>query len=148
MKKPAYSAALDRVLFRASRLARELGGAQTGTEHLLLALSQERISQTGRILCYQGAEGRLLRCMLLTRQEPEPAGRQGLSAAAARALDGAQHEADRLARPSACRSICCFPSCATTPMRRRACFRSLASTATAYFRKHMTACASYIRRRT
>ena len=31
MKKPAYSAALDRVLFRASRLARELGGAQTGT---------------------------------------------------------------------------------------------------------------------
>ena len=70
MKKPAYSAALDRVLFRASRLARELGGAQTGTEHLLLALSQERISQTGRILCYQGAEGRLLRCMLLTRQEP------------------------------------------------------------------------------
>ena len=96
MKKPAYSAALDRVLFRASRLARELGGAQTGTEHLLLALSQERISQTGRILCYQGAEGRLLRCMLLTRQEPEPAGRQGLSAAAARALDGAQHEADRL----------------------------------------------------
>lgn len=50
MKKPAYSAALDRVLFRASRLARELGGAQTGTEHLLLALSQERISQTGRIL--------------------------------------------------------------------------------------------------
>ena len=99
MKKPAYSAALDRVLFRASRLARELGGAQTGTEHLLLALSQERISQTGRILCYQGAEGRLLRCMLLTRQEPEPAGRQGLSAAAARALDGARHEADRLGAP-------------------------------------------------
>ena len=99
MKKPAYSAALDRVLFRASRLARELGGAQTGTEHLLLALSQERISQTGRILCYQGAEGRLLRCMLLTRQEPEPAGQQGLSAAAARALDGAQHEADRLGAP-------------------------------------------------
>ena len=99
MKKPAYSAALDRVLFRASRLARELGGAQTGTEHLLRALSQERISQTGRILCYQGAEGRLLRCMLLTRQEPEPAGQQGLSAAAARALDGAQHEADRLGAP-------------------------------------------------
>ena len=99
MKKPAYSTALDRVLFRASRLARELGGAQTGTEHLLLALSQERISQTGRILCYQGAEGRLLRCMLLTRQEPEPAGRQGLSAAAARALDGARHEADRLGAP-------------------------------------------------
>ena len=80
MKKPAYSAALDRVLFRASRLARELGGAQTGTEHLLLALSQERISQTGRILCYQGAEGRLLRCMLLTkREQPEPSGRQGFS---------------------------------------------------------------------
>ena len=75
MKKPAYSAALD----RASRLARELGGAQTGTEHLLLALSQERISQTGRILCYQGAEGRLLRCMLLTRQSM-PASARGLRA--------------------------------------------------------------------
>mgnify|MGYP002954322166 FL=1 len=37
--------------------------------------------------------------MLLTRQEPEPAGQQGLSAAAARALDGAQHEADRLGAP-------------------------------------------------
>ncbi|MFR6376209.1 MAG: Clp protease N-terminal domain-containing protein [Oscillospiraceae bacterium] len=57
MKKPAYSAALDRVLFRASRLARELGGAQTGTEHLLLALSQERISQTGRILMLSGSRG-------------------------------------------------------------------------------------------
>lgn len=100
MKKPAYSAALDRVLFRASRLARELGGAQTGTEHLLLALSQERISQTGRILCYQGAEGRLLRCMLLTkREQPEPSGRQGFSGAAARALDGARHEALRLGAP-------------------------------------------------
>ena len=143
MKKPAYSAALDRVLFRASRLARELGGAQTGTEHLLLALSQERISQTGRILCYQGAEGRLLRCMLLTRQEPEPAGRQGLSAAAARALDGAQHEADRLGAP-----LCLPEHLLLSLMRRRECFRSLASTATAYFRKHMTACASYIRRRT
>ena len=44
-----------------------LGHSYVGTEHLLLALSQERISQTGRILCYQGAEGRLLRCMLLTR---------------------------------------------------------------------------------
>ena len=97
MKKPAYSAALDRVLFRAARLARELGGAQTGTEHLLLALSQERLSQTGRILCYQGAEGRLLRCMLLTKQErPEPSGRQGFSAAAAKALDGARREAVRL----------------------------------------------------
>ena len=37
--------------------------------------------------------------MLLTRQEPEPAGRQGLSAAAAKALDGAQHEANRLGAP-------------------------------------------------
>ena len=49
MKKPAYSAALDRVLFRASRLARELGGAQTGTEHLLLALAQEKISSAGKM---------------------------------------------------------------------------------------------------
>lgn len=57
MKKPAYSAALDRVLFRASRLARELGGAQTGTEHLLLALSQERISQTGRHFMLSGSRG-------------------------------------------------------------------------------------------
>ena len=99
MRKPGYSAALSCVLVRAESAARELGSGVTGTEHLLLALSQERISQTGRILCYQGAEGRLLRCMLLTRQEPEPAGRQGLSAAAARALDGARHEADRLGAP-------------------------------------------------
>ena len=137
MKKPAYSAALDRVLFRASRLARELGGAQTGTEHLLLALSQERISQTGRILCYQGAEGRLLRCMLLTKRE-QPQGRSTVL--------GTKH--CDLARPSASRSICCFLSCVTTPMQRRRCFRNLALTATVYFQKHMTACAPYIRRRT
>ena len=88
---------LDRVLCRASRLARELGSPRTGTEHLLLALSQERRTAAGRILCYQGAEDRLLRCMLLTRQEkPELAGRQGLSAAAARALNGAQREARHL----------------------------------------------------
>ena len=97
MKKPAYSAMLDRVLCRAARLACELGSPQTGTEHLLLALSQERLSPAGRILCYQGAEGRLLRCMLLTKQErPEPSGTQGLSAAASKALRGAQHEAMRL----------------------------------------------------
>jgi len=175
VKKPAYSAALDRVLFRASRLARELGGAQTGTEHLLLALSQERISQTGRILCYQGAEGRLLRCMLLTQPRPaRRSGRPGLSGAASRALDAARRSGNSrnrpggrgfpalpqgrstvlgtkhcdLARPSASRSICCFLSCVTTPMQRRRCFRNLALTATVYFQKHMTACAPYIRRRT
>ena len=98
--KEGYSPRAARILEEAHRQAARFGQKQTGTEHLLLALSQERISQTGRILCYQGAEGRLLRCMLLTkREQPEPSGRQGLSAAAARALDGAQHEADRLGAP-------------------------------------------------
>ena len=55
MKKPAYSAALDRVLFRASRLARELGGAQTGTEHLLLALIKEAENVAVRLLNTLGA---------------------------------------------------------------------------------------------
>ena len=55
MKKPAYSAALDRVLFRASRLARELGGAQTGTEHLLLALIKEGENVAVRLLNTLGA---------------------------------------------------------------------------------------------
>ena len=97
MKRPACSAALTRVLDGAERLAGELGRACAGTEHLLLALAQEQLSPAGRILDDQGAQCRLLRCMLLTKQErPEPSGRQGFSTAAAKALDGARHEAGRL----------------------------------------------------
>ena len=88
MRKPGYSAALSCVLVRAESAARELGSGVTGTEHLLLALAQEKISSVGKILICQGAEGRLLRCMLLTQPRPaRRSGRPGLSGAAARALD-------------------------------------------------------------
>ena len=70
MRKPGYSAALSCVLVRAESAARELGSGVTGTEHLLLALAQEKISSVGKILICQGAEGRLLRCMLLTQPRP------------------------------------------------------------------------------
>ena len=80
MRKPGYSAALSCVLVRAESAARELGSGVTGTEHLLLALAQEKISSAGKILICQGAEGRLLRCMLLTQprpaQRPTPSGAQ------------------------------------------------------------------------
>ena len=47
MRKPGYSAALSCVLVRAESAARELGSGVTGTEHLLLALAQEKISSAG-----------------------------------------------------------------------------------------------------
>ena len=47
MRKPGYSAALSCVLVRAESAARELGSGVTGTEHLLLALAQEKISSVG-----------------------------------------------------------------------------------------------------
>ena len=50
MRKPGYSAALSCVLVRAESAARELGSGVTGTEHLLLALAQEKISSAGKIL--------------------------------------------------------------------------------------------------
>ena len=97
MRKPGYSAALSCVLVRAESAARELGSGVTGTEHLLLALAQEKISSAGKILICQGAEGRLLRCMLLTQPRPaRRSGRPGLSGAASRALDAARREAARL----------------------------------------------------
>ncbi len=97
MRKPGYSAALSCVLVRAESAARELGSGVTGTEHLLLALAQEKISSAGKILICQGAEGRLLRCMLLTQPRPaQRSGRPGLSGAASRALDAARREAARL----------------------------------------------------
>ena len=97
MRKPGYSAALSCVLVRAESAARELGSGVTGTEHLLLALAQEKISSVGKILICQGAEGRLLRCMLLTQPRPaRRSGRPGLSGAASRALDAARREAARL----------------------------------------------------
>ena len=93
MRKPGYSAALSCVLVRAESAARELGSGVTGTEHLLLALAQEKISSAGKILICQGAEGRLLRCMLLTQPRPaRRSGRPGLSGAASRALDAARRE--------------------------------------------------------
>ena len=102
MAKPVYSAAMTRVLARAQQAADELGGGVTGTQHLLLALGQEQATAAGRILCESGAEGRLLRCMLL----PEAKKAQMLpqrvrySAAARRVLLGARREARRLGMAS------------------------------------------------
>ena len=95
MRKPGYSAALSCVLVRAESAARELGSGVTGTEHLLLALAQEKISSAGKILICQGAEGRLLRCMLLTQPRP-----------ARSTPPGARPRAS--AQLCANRSICCW----------------------------------------
>ena len=106
MRKPGYSAALSCVLVRAESAARELGSGVTGTEHLLLALAQEKISSAGKILICQGAEGRLLRCMLLTQPRPaRRSGRPGLSGAASRALDARPRASAQLCVN---RSICCW----------------------------------------
>ena len=101
MKRPACSAALTRVLDGAAQLSRELGSVRAGTEHLLLALAQEQLSPAGRILDDQGAQCRLLRCMLLTEhaQRPPKAGRQWFSASARRAIVCAYREARRLGAP-------------------------------------------------
>ena len=100
MKRPACSAALTRVLDGAAQLSRELGGTRAGTEHLLLALAQEQLSPAGRILDDQGAQCRLLRCMLLTKraEKPDKAGRQRFSASARQAI--------ACARRCVSRSIC------------------------------------------
>ena len=99
MKKPAYSAALDRVLFRAARLARELGGAQTGTEHLLLAILQRRELACCRILARGGWDAPALRGLLAAgtgcgcARLPMP---QGLTDDARQVLRQARADANRL----------------------------------------------------
>ena len=112
MKRPAGSAALARVLDGAAQLSRELGSVRAGTEHLLLALAQEQLSPAGRILDDQGAQCRLLRCMLLTEhaQRPPKAGRQWFSASARRAIVCAYREARRLSTCMSCPSSASRPT--------------------------------------
>ena len=94
MKKPPFSEELTQIVLRAQTLSGELGGRAVGTEHLLLALAQAHLQPAGRILRHAGAEGRLLRCMLLTGAAHTPQERKmNRTARARRALSCAQKEA-------------------------------------------------------
>ena len=99
MKKRELSGALRRIVVLAGRIARELGHSYVGTEHLLLALSEEAGS-AGRVLRALGLEDVCLRPMVLvgaglgSRTLFLP---QGLTPRARRALRQAGVEAGRLA---------------------------------------------------
>ena len=98
MKKQELSGRLRSLIVQAGRFARELGHSYVGTEHLLLALSQEAGS-AGRILRAAGLEERCLRSMILagaglgSRTLFLP---QGLTPRARRAVHQAGVEATRL----------------------------------------------------
>ena len=64
MKKQELSGRLRGLIVQAGRFARELGHSYVGTEHLLLALSQDAGS-AGRVLRAAGLEEPCLRSMVL-----------------------------------------------------------------------------------
>ena len=98
MKKQELSGRLRGLIVQAGRFARELGHSYVGTEHLLLALSQEAGS-AGRVLRAAGLEEPCLRSMVLagaglgSRTLFLP---QGLTPRARRAVHPAGVEASRL----------------------------------------------------
>ena len=98
MKKQELSGRLRGLIVQAGRFARELGHSYVGTEHLLLALSQEA-GHAGRILRAAGLEEPCLRSMVLavaglgSRTLFLP---QGLTPRARRAVHQAGVEASRL----------------------------------------------------
>ena len=98
MKKQELSGRLRGLIVQAGRYARELGHSYVGTEHLLLALSQEAGS-AGRVLRAAGLEEPCLRSMVLagaglgSRTLFLP---QGLTPRARRAVHQAGVEASRL----------------------------------------------------
>ena len=98
MKKQELSGRLRGLIVQAGRFARELGHSYVGTEHLLLALSQEAGS-AGRVLRAAGLEEPCLRSMVLagaglgSRTLFLP---QGLTPRARRAVHQAGMEASRL----------------------------------------------------
>ena len=98
MKKQELSGRLRGLIVQAGRFARELGHSYVGTEHLLLALSQEAGS-AGRVLRAAGLEEPCLRSMVLagaglgSRTLFLP---QGLTPRARRAVHQAGVEASRL----------------------------------------------------
>ena len=98
LKKQELSGRLRGLIVQAGRFARELGHSYVGTEHLLLALSQEAGS-AGRVLRAAGLEEPCLRSMVLagaglgSRTLFLP---QGLKPRARRAVHQAGVEASRL----------------------------------------------------
>ena len=98
LKKQELSGRLRSLIVQAGRFARELGHSYVGTEHLLLALSQETGS-AGRVLRAAGLEEPCLRSMVLagaglgSRTLFLP---QGLTPRARRAVHQAGVEAQRL----------------------------------------------------
>ena len=98
MKKQELSGRLRGLIVQAGRFARELGHSYVGTEHLLLALSQEA-GGAGRVLRAAGLEEPCLRSMVLagaglgSRTLFLP---QGLTPRARRAVHQAGVEASRL----------------------------------------------------
>ena len=98
LKKQELSGRLRGLIVQAGRFARELGHSYVGTEHLLLALSQEAGS-AGRVLRAAGLEEPCLRSMVLagaglgSRTLFLP---QGLTPRARRAVHQAGVEASRL----------------------------------------------------
>ena len=98
LKKQELSGRLRSLIVQAGRFARELGHSYVGTEHLLLALSQEAGS-AGRVLRAAGLEEPCLRSMVLagaglgSRTLFLP---QGLTPRARRAVHQAGVEASRL----------------------------------------------------
>lgn len=53
---PTPTPRFESTLARATRLAQEMGHAQVGTEHLLLALPEDKAGIAGQILDRQGGE--------------------------------------------------------------------------------------------
>ena len=99
LKKLELSGRLRKLVVSAGRLARELGHSYVGTEHLLLAMTQEPGGAAGRVLLSMGLEDTSVRCLVLagaglgSRTLFLP---QGLSPRAKRAVRRAGVEARRL----------------------------------------------------
>ena len=99
MKKQELSGRLRKIVVSAGRLARELGHSYVGTEHLLLAMTQETGGAAGRVLLSMGLEDTSVRCLVLagaglgSRTLFLP---QGLSPRAKRAVRRAGVEARQL----------------------------------------------------
>ena len=115
MKKQELSGRLRTLVVQAGRFAREFGHSYVGTEHLLLAISEEA-GGAGRVLRAVGMEELCLRSMVL-------AGRP----------EGCTRQASR-------RSICCSHFCGTTAVQRAGFYRKTARNSIACLRKPMERC--------
>ena len=99
MRRSGFSEQTEVLIRKAGRLARQMGHSYVGTEHLLLALLEQRELACCRVLARGGWEAGILRGLLLTRpgygcaQLPLP---QGLTAQARSVLHAARREAAML----------------------------------------------------